>query len=335
MHKKKSNYILLLLSVVFLLSSCQRTMNSEEIYSKSSSGVVFILNFFYYSMTLPDGSVFYFTGFDDEGNIEGFTSEEDEVKENCAGCTGTGFFISDNGTIMTNRHVAQPSIDEEIIKSFLKRFKQVIKDYWKEEMKKLEYAFYENAGNNTLQGEIAEQYKLASDYLDHIDDMDMNDAEFNTHCNVGIAYNDTHVVKYEDFVPCSVLAVSEDSDVDLALIQLDDETTPEGKYIFRLRESDEPLSLDEKLFMIGFNLGFDVAKTTQGIRAQIYSGNVSQKDDGTKILYSIPSQHGSSGSPVVNERGELVAVNFAGIDITQGFNYGIPTKKIREFLQEN
>ena len=34
------------------------------------------------------------------------------------------------------------------------------------------------------------------------------------------------------------------------------------------------------------------------------------------------------------QRLNLVAVNFAGFEGTQGFNYGIPSKKVREFLQD-
>ena len=331
----KNYVILILFSLCLALASCQKAMNSEEIYNKTSSGVVLILNYFYYSVTLPNGEEIYFTGIDDEGELDGLTYEKEEAVENCNGCTGTGFFISENGTLLTNRHVVEPEVSEDVVKSFLKDYKHLMKEYCQEKMQGLQQTFYNYQGNIAAQESIAGQYKGYAELLEEIDDMDMNDAEFNTHSKIGIAYNDTHVVKVEDFKSCSVLAVSEDSDVDLALIQLDDEETPEGRYIFKLREDDAPLTLDEKLFMIGYNLGFSIAKTAKGIRAQVYSGSVTQKDDGVKILYSIPSHHGSSGSPVVNEQGELVAVNFAGFEGTQGFNYGIPSKKVREFLQDN
>ena len=57
----------------------------------------------------------------------------------------------------------------------------------------------------------------------------------------------------------------------------------------------EVASLDQKLFMIGYNRGLTISQTSEGdIRPQTYSGNVSQKGDGDKVLYSIPSQPGSS-----------------------------------------
>ncbi len=332
---KKTN-ILIALAVVAMLSSCKKSMSSQEIYDKTSSGVVLILNYFYYSVTLPDDTEIFFTGVDNKGQLEGLTYEEEEAQKNCSGCTGTGFFISDDGLIMTNRHVVQPEISEQSIKAFLKNYKRSLKDIYQKKKSELAQMFYSYEGDAATQSKVAQQYKKVDAILEHVDDMDMNDAEFNTHSKVSISYNDTHVTKFEDFKPCSVVSVSDEESVDLATIQLDDpEDMPENTYVFHLRDNDEPLTLDQKLYMIGFNKGFSISKTAQGIRSQCYSGNVTQKDDGEKILYSIPSQPGSSGSPVVDECGNLVAVHFAGWSGTQGFNYGIPSKRVRQFLLDN
>ena len=61
---------------------------------------------------------------------------------------------------------------------------------------------------------------------------------------------------------------------------------------------------------------------------------MSQQPDEDRVMYTIPVLNGSSGSPVLNLWGELVAVNFAGVDGKQGFNFGIPLKQIRKFLEQ-
>ncbi|MBO5628694.1 MAG: hypothetical protein J5965_06410, partial [Aeriscardovia sp.] len=55
------------LAVLCVLSSCKKSMSSQEIYDKTSSGVVLILNYFYYSVTLPDDTEIFFTGVDNKG----------------------------------------------------------------------------------------------------------------------------------------------------------------------------------------------------------------------------------------------------------------------------
>ena len=310
-------------------------MTPDEINEKTSSGVVLILNYFYYSVDFPNGDIFYFTGIDDNGGVEGFTFDENEAWDQCSGCTGTGFFISEDGQILTNRHIVHPEVSNEVVTAIKKDYKKLLKAVYSEKIDKLRRAYYEYEDNESTQVAIKEKMDLYINELNKVDDMDASEGEFKVHPYISIAYNGSHVIKEKDFNPCSVVAVSEDQDVDLAIIQLDSCKTPENTYIFKLRESDEPLSFDQKLCMIGFNKGFSVSKTAQGIRSQCYTGNVTQKDDGERILYSIPSQPGSSGSPVVDEYGNLVAVHFAGLSGTQSFNYGIPSKRIREFLNEN
>ena len=86
--------------------------------------------------------------------------------------------------------------------------------------------------------------------------------------------------------------------------------------------------------MIGYNQGPILAHTESGIKAQITQGNISQNTDDIQMMYSIPALQGSSGSPVLNQYGELVAINFAGISTTQNFNYGIKVNKLKELIED-
>lgn len=326
--------ILIVLVVAGLLSSCRHAMTQEELNDKASSGVVLIFNSYYYSVTFPNGEELFFTDIED-GKLVALTDDEEEIKKESNGSSGTGFFISEDGLLLTNRHVARPEVDEEDIKNVLKSFKRSLKNMYSEYMEKVATEYEEYEGNVSRQAKCVELYNSYKKAKEEIDDMDMNEAEVITHSDLYVAFNGSQFVKLDDLSKCDIIAVSEDEKVDLALIQLKDGETPEDTYIFKLRETDDELTMDEKLYMIGFNKGLTISKTVQGIRSQIYSGNITQKGDGEKILYSIPSLPGSSGSPVVDGYGNLVAVNFAGFTGTQNFNYGIPSIRIREFLNDN
>lgn len=107
---------------------------------------------------------------------------------------------------------------------------------------------------------------------------------------------------------------------------------PESKYIFTISEITPKIEEEVRLYMIGYNQGPILANTDTGIKAQITQGNISQNTDDIKIMYSIPALQGSSGSPVLNQYGELVAINFAGLSNTQNFNYGIKVDKLKELI---
>ena len=123
-------------------------------------------------------------------------------------------------------------------------------------------------------------------------------------------------------------------------VELDDGTTiyfsgvddeGDGAFVFQMAD-EKPLKLNDQLSMIGYNHGIELAATREGIKAQLTTGNVSQKPDGERVMYTISAMQGSSGSPVLNEYGEVVAVNFAKIRDTDNFNFGIPLNRIKQFL---
>lgn len=359
-----------------VLVSCESSKSSDEILDECGSGVVLIANQYYYKITLPTGKMWYFTGFDEDGDLDGFTMDLKEIQKNRKMITGTGFFVSKDGKILTNRHVADPSITmsdtKKSVRSLLGYLAEMVNVEMNslsdkfdelEEAKKECYSYNEYDGNiyvdreklseiESQQSELKEAYNNDSEIKDNIKSMDLSELKVEAVCEIGIAYNNTFVTKSTDFIPCVVISKSDKEDVDLAMVQLKSKQTPEDKYVFDISENEEKgfvdkikgmfdssskdeLKTDQKLYMLGFNAGFTLSNTSQGIKAQITSGTISQKSDNNKIMYTIPSLPGSSGSPVVNDKAKLVAVNFAGVTGTQSFNYGIQIKKVRQFVNEN
>lgn len=182
---------------------------------------------------------------------------------------------------------------------------------------------------------------------------------------IGIAYNDTHVNDENDFFgenSCVIRKVSNKENTDLAVIQLKKKATPEFAHIFdtsgivmREKESksigelmneilfgepamepseSEELKIGQQLYIIGYNHGMQLAQTQEGIMAQMTEGKITQLPDGERLLYSIPTMQGSSGSPVIDEEGNLRGVNFAKATLSDNFNFGIPMNLVKTFLKE-
>lgn len=355
--------------VIMGFTSCLKEKTPEAIYDEEVSGVVLVLNQFYYSATLSDGSVIYFSGQDEEGNLKDIAFDADSIQRSMA--FGTAFFVDASGSLLTNRHVVDPIIAQKDVKDYVQKLVrglQAIAEYAQQNMEQeyrqlqdqidantsVQYSEYfgfystesnENVALRQRQQELRNDYNEAQEYIDELRAIDINDIKIKTYSEIGIAYHDTYVTGPADFKPCVVVRTSEHQDVDLALIRLKDKLTPARAHIFstpkdegnllgpKLAEREE-LKLNQKLILIGYNHGVQLAATQEGIKAQLTTGNVSQQPDENRVMYTIPMLQGSSGSPVVNVYGELVAVNFAGLIGTQSFNFGVPLKKVKQFLNE-
>ena len=378
--KQITLYLLSLFVSVLLLVGCSNEPPTpEELYKEESSGVVMVLNKFYYNVTLPSGDHLYFTSIGEDGTLTGLTDDINEIRKNCGYMTGTAFFINDRGMLLTNRHVASPIIDEAQVKQSLMNIIRYVKALYEARMSNLsdQYNALESQkqecvsedfwGNvevdqqrlsqiESEQSELQQQYNAAMLARDGVgDQLDPSSITIHPICELGIAYNDPYVSTEGDFLgknPCNVVRLSTDEETDLALLQLRSEKTPDQCYIFPVegrkdlshwwnifkKKSDTPSpdapKIDQQLYMIGFNAGIVLANTRKGIKVQMTGGRITQMPDGSRLLYSIPTMQGSSGSPVVDDRGNLVGVNFAKLNGTDNFNFGIPLQKVRRFVKE-
>lgn len=359
-NKKKTNniksfsflnaaYICLL---CIFLCSCNKTKN--EIDESYRSGVVLIMNQYYYTLTLPNGGVFFLAG-DGNGNITNFEVDPDSAINCMSSVTGTGFFISDDGKIATNKHVASRTVSDRSAVRATKQVLNSLSQYLEirndtcEAIKNLCLTQY-NLTNDDIEkipyvqlyNAMEEEIKENNEIIRQISHMDPEDARIEYHSTLKVAHNGTFVNSLDDMYPCSLRDTSEK---DLAIIQLNSKQTPPDKYIFPVPEKNmlehysfgEYLSRmfgsdkNEELYMIGFNRGFSMAHTEEGIQSQCTEGSINQTQRDI-IQYNINTEPGSSGSPVLNRRGQLVAINFAGYRDAQSFNYGVKEKYLYDLM---
>lgn len=330
--------------------SCNQPPKPTELYNKYRNSVVLIQNSYYFKTTLDNGFEFFYTI---DGDDPVFYKNEQEAIENAGISYGTGFFISNKGEIATNRHVVYPNksttrIADEI-NNYLNELRQEIKKLINDEERE--------------SGKLADYYNQYYDYLDfdkksqirdsyasrknkivelekYLGDIDFNPNNTSTELKrifLGIAYDDTHVTSFNDFSECVPIKKSNVEEIDLAIIQLKNKHTPANiSLYFKIEDiKSKAINLNDEVFMIGFNQGIILANTKNGIKSQFTQGTITQDPDQDKILYSIPTLPGSSGSPIIDKWGNLVAVNFLKTRDYQGFSFGIPSIALVNLYNDN
>ena len=104
----------------------------------------------------------------------------------------------------------------------------------------------------------------------------------------------------------------------------------------------------EKVFVIGYPLGFDNIKATGGTITGFYSNNdeegnnilIDSEDTSSYIETSAPVNPGNSGGPLINMNGEVIGIVSAGLSfvgfmrIAQNVNYVIGSRTILSIFDE-
>lgn len=292
---------------------------------------------------------FYFTYNPNENAIGDGTFDPDERKWGLS--TGTGFLISKDGLIATNRHIADPIPPEEEVVKLLRKYFQ---DKKSSNQQICDAINDELNGNKRL---TKDERALLKEQLNHyreqvsIFDKILNTGDFKVgkpDCKVSVAFTGSRVQLKDqsdlnDFIKTSLRKSGNPggaTEKDVAIIQINNKNEiPASAYIFSVPENDlldGNISDDYEITVLGYNqgLGLQNMELQESIKPQAQHGKITNTSEQYRVGYDAPTLGGSSGSPVLNDKHQLIAVNNSGIGNTQGFNYGVRTKYLRELLNE-
>ncbi len=124
---------------------------------------------------------------------------------------------------------------------------------------------------------------------------------------------------------------------DLALLALTDDARQELQQIYgtipfvTLGDSDA-ISRGEEILALGYPLGMSHMKGSQGIVSGIERTKL--LDNQLCFQMTAPINPGSSGGPCFNEEGQVIGVNFAGIQMAQNVGFVIPINDLKNALSD-
>lgn len=259
----------------------------------------------------------WYMGYDKNGNLQVSINTEDIYPITY---TGTAFFISKDGEMGTNRHIAVPweyrtPVDEENIRQQMEKARQAMGGLLGQSL-----SFYVNEGALTSEDAYAWLLRYQKSPLEIS----------GKHAYLGIGLTGSKVNNQNDLHQAQVIAESGDPQKDVALIRLNSRKTPDyivemgAIYDIEQARVDE-MSLvpqDEEFTIIGYPMGETISNQTfngKELRPTSHKASLSKMPDDNQMQIQAVGIGGQSGSPVIDKSHRLVGVlssGFGGTEVT-------------------
>lgn len=314
--------------------------SDKQLYERYSNSVVMVMGIYHYEVTgLADDELalinkvltaMYGDGdtipkrflWDDENkrpiDVSDFTQKNlIEIFDKKGFYSGTGFFISNDGQLITNLHVVKPWLYDNV--------GTVLQNYYTHQLAIAVETLNAQFGPTSASA-LVPKLKVEGE-LDYISILPQ-----------GETYDADNIIK------CKVVSAGDDPLKDVALLQTVSKSLPtKNCTIVNVTDSmdisEKALSVGEHVYTIGFPGGNDEsliqkASSESGIQVVAQGGSIIQQDSEFSFGYNAPTTNGASGSPVFNRHGMLIGVHSEGKskEDTQGYNYGIKAKYIKELI---
>ena len=310
--------ILILLGCVFAfysLDGCggntQKTikakpMSDKEIYDKYKNSIVLLIGYYYYEVSagnldlkkleLPTEVVV------SNGKLKAVNGQ----RANMNIYTGTGFYVSEDGKIATNLHIVRPWLfdkEQSLISDQYKMFMSV--------------AASENPALNAFTAQIKVEGVLSY---------------------IGMIPNGAYFSE-DNLKQCRELIAHDNTENDVAILQLETKKLPDDNCtivnIDQAVVNDSDICVGSHVYTMGFPFGLSLQdlKSPKGIQLLGHGGSVTQECADYSFGFDASSYGGASGSPIFNDKGQLIGVLNAGVSKSQGFNYAIKASHVVDLLK--
>ena len=222
--------------------------------------------------------------------------------------TGTAFFISPDGLMLTNKHVTNAIWADQHYNSGqekIKKFKLGIENIRQEFISSLSPKI-----RKLLEDELSLWYKSSFKLVP-------------TEVTFGIRYSGRTYSNTSEFDWAHLVAEAENDDVDIAAIRLNSRKTPEFASYFRLDDAltnIAELRKNETYYTIGYPRGAVMATIVNRDYYRPTSGHLTIAQDPSKyqiIMMGNQTVGGQSGSPMFDKRNRLIGVLWGGYNLIE------------------
>lgn len=292
----------------FFLWQTMKTETTETIYEKYNTAVCMIYFEYGYKVMFGDNDVTAQV-FEQFGVRPGQTVylKEKNLGIGTKGGTGTGFFVSNDGKVVTNLHVARHWLYENDAETIESAARSIL-------------ATYNNPQLNAQLNKLKIVPEMAF---------------------IGVVPNGVPFSR-GNLVECTEYRGHDDIDKDCAILQTESRILPpQVKNIIDYTKADaseEAVKEGKTVFTIGFPYGPSMnINSNNELKNQVHQGVVTQNKGDVAFAHDAATASGASGSPMLNEKGYLVGIHHAGLSgVTggaQGFNEAIKAKCILDLLK--
>ena len=293
-----------------------KTYNDTELYSMYNNSVVLLIGNYHYEVSAGNLNPEYLLAAGIPTKFKLFNNEiitEDNPNYASIISQATGFFVSESGHILTNLHVTKPWLFDE--KPAREKLEEICK-----------IMFHDFASKKDLEATLEGRTAMLDAYTSQI--------KVEGKLDRILMIPQGRIFSSENAELCQEISKTDNSDIDVALIQTEKGELPKKARCINpdsIDISEDALKIGYHMYYLGFPDFNSKPKDESGIQLEAHGGNITHSNLEFLFGFDAASDHGASGSPVFNEHGMLIGILNSGFE-KQGFNYGIKARYIKELI---